>query len=231
MLRDLILRDWTLNRRGLLAMCAIFAAFQVYFVLRVDSPRFWLLATCLYASFLTVIPFTREDKFGSAGWTCTLPVTRPRIVLARFVEAWLLVLGWLGVSFLMAALIPGSRIALGSLGDAGTILAAASAVTLFLSLWLPFTIRFGLLGLLIVAVGAQVLGTVALAVTVTLSRAAKTSVAEVIGAVVAALRSALAILHAAMPPAGFYLLVVAVLAGLHAASYLGAVALFRRREF
>ncbi|MGD8328734.1 MAG: ABC-2 transporter permease [Acidobacteriota bacterium] len=229
MLPDLILRDWKLHRRALLPMMAIFAIFQVYFVLRVDSTTFWLVFTCVYAMGLTIMPLAREDKFGSTAWTCTLPVTRAQIIGARFVEAWLLALAWIAVSTLMAVLIPGSRIAVESLAEPATILLAVTIITVILSLLLPFTIRFGILGVLIVGVAAQILGTVVLLVLV-LTRGRRTAGANPIDIVIGAVRDGITFVHGALPPVAFYLLVLAALAALHWAAYRSAIVLFDRKE-
>jgi len=229
MLPDLILRDWTLHRRALLPMMAIFAVFQVYFVLRVDSTTFWLVFTCLYAMGLTIMPFAREDKFGSAAWTCTLPVTRAQIIGARFVEAWLLALAWIALSTLIAALIPGSNIAVESLAEPATILLAVTIITVILSLLLPFTIRFGILGVLIVGVAAQILGTVVLLVLV-LTGGRRSAGGDPIGSAIGAIGSGITLVHGALPPVAFYLLAFATLAALHWASYRSAVVLFNRKE-
>jgi len=229
MLPELIQRDWALHRRALLPMFAIFGVFQVYFVLRVESTTFWLVFTCLYATALTIMPFAREDKFGSIAWTCTLPVTRAQIILARFVEAWLLALAWVAVSTLLALLIPGSMIALANLGEPATILLAVTIITLILSFLLPFTIRFGILGVLIVGVLAQILGTVVLMVLV-LRRGRGSSGGNPIRDAVGAVRDGITLVHGALPPVAFYLIAFAALAALHWAAYRSAIVLFDRKE-
>lgn len=229
MLRDLVIRDWMLHRRALIPIFAILAAFQVYFVLRAGTTRGWFVFSCFYAAFLTIVPFTREDRFGSTGWTCTLPVTRAQIVRARFVEAWLLVLGWLAASVSIAAITPGSTISLARIAAPATAFVAVAVIVIVLSLLLPFTIRFGILGVILFLVVMQVLGAVVLLV-VTLRGAGGSRGGDPIRSTIEGVRSGLAAAHDALTTVPFHLVVAVLLAALHWAAYRSAVALFRRKE-
>jgi len=230
MLHRLLLREWILTRRALLAPFGIFAVFQAYFVCRSVSPRHWLVFAAVYASFLSLIPFLREDKFHAAAWSCTLPVRRQDLVRARFLAAWIMVTAALALGLVLAGVMPGSRVPIAAVFEPSTLLLAATAVTAILALMLPFAIRFGLVGVLIFLVGFQLLGTVVLLIAVNTSARARPSPGVLTGGI-EALTDALVALRDFLSPTGFYL---AVALALILANWLGfrlAVALFRRREF
>jgi len=225
MLRRLLVRDWLLHGRMLLISYGLFAAFQVYFILRTNSTRHWLVFASVYATFLAISVFAREDRFQSTAWTCTLPVSRREVVRARFVGAWILVTTALVGSMLMAAVIPGSIISVTEALQPATLLLAATATSLVIALVLPFLIRFGLLGLLIFLVAAQVLGSAALVLAIALDGgggAGKSMFSFVTDAVRAT--------QGALTPAPFYLLVAALLMAVNWVGYRFAVRLFTRRE-
>lgn len=225
MLLRLLRRDLLLHGRMLLISYAIFLAFEAYFALRVSSARFWLTAAAIYASFLSITVFAREDKFGSSAWTCTLPVRRSQIVRARFAAAWLLVAAALATGAAMAALLPGTRVVLAEIFRPATLLSAATAVTLVVALMLPFLIRFGLLGIMIFLVGIQLLGAGVLALAMVLGRHGR-HLTLGIGSVFHAVRSA----YEAFPPAISIVLTIALLFAINWAGYRFSVFLFRRRD-
>jgi hypothetical protein len=226
MLLKLLRRDVLLHGRMLLISYAIFLAFEAYFALRVSSARFWLTTAAIYAAFRSITVFAREDKFGSSAWTCTLPVRRAEVVRARFVIAWLLVAAALATGAAMAALLPGTRVVLPEIVLPATLLCAATAVTLIVALMLPFLIRFGLLGIMIFLVGAQMLGAGVLALAMVLGRRGR-HVSVGFSSIAHAVRSA----YEAFPPTISIVLAVALLFAINWAGYRLSVFLFRRRDF
>lgn len=225
MLLKLLRRDVLLHGRMLLISYAFFLAFEAYVAFRVSSARFWLTGAAIYAAFLSITVFAREDKFGSSAWTCTLPVRRTQIVRARFVIAWLLVTAALATGAAMAALLPGTRVVLEEILRPTTLLCAATAITLVVAPMLPFLIRFGLLGVMIFLVGAQLLGAGVLALAIALGRHGR-HVSLGISTVAGAVRSA----YGAFPPAVSVLLSIALLLAINWAGYRFSVFLFRRRD-
>jgi len=230
MLPKLFLRDWILNRKIVLINFAIFSAFQVYLATQVSSARVWLVFASIYASFLAVTLFIREDKFGATGWACTLPVTRRELVLARFIEAWLMVLVALGAMTLLAVVVPGSVVSPADLLQPSTLLISATIVTLVLSLMQPFTIRFGFLGVMIFLIGMQVLGVVLLTALMALRRSGSVTGRPIADAI-STFGSGLAFVREALSPTPFVLLVLAALLLTNWLGYSSAIFLFRRREF
>jgi ABC-type transport system involved in multi-copper enzyme maturation permease subunit len=227
MLPKLFVRDWILNRRVVLLNFAVFGAFQVYSLMRVDSSRAWLVFATIYASFLAVTIFIREDRFGATGWTCTLPVTRRKLVLARYLESWVMVLLALGATTLLAAVLPGSVVHPAEVLRPSTLLIAATIATLVLSLMQPFTIRFGFLGVMIFLVGMQVLGVALLTVLLVLRGSGRGR--PVVDAF-SSLGDALIAVREALSPTSFVLLLLVTLILTNWLGYRSAVFLFGRRE-
>jgi hypothetical protein len=231
MLRELVWRDWILNRRTLLLSFAVFFAFQLYSILRMSSDRAWLVFAAIYASFLTIIPVVVEDTSQATASTCALPVTRTDVVRARFVASWVLTTAVLAVTAALPAVVPGSAVEPAIALQPGTLLAMATTVTAVVALMQPFTIRFGMLGVMIFLVSAQVLGGAALFL------AARFRRPDGVGAGVGPIRAGLSELsaavtavHDAVGPAGFVVVVLAALAVVNWLGYRFAVFLFRRRE-
>jgi hypothetical protein len=229
MLRDLLYREWLLNRLHLLIVLAMVAAFEIYFLLNVDSQRMWLVFTGVFMAFQTIVPFTREDKFQSAGWVLTLPVRREQVVRARWAGAWLLVLAGLLMSTVVGLLLPGSQLVLSQALIPDTVLLAAAIVSIILVLLLPFTIRFGLTGVLIFMVAAQILGAALLVVAV--MGGGRRSLGQGLHALIEGTRGALLGIQAAMTPTVFHVAALAALVLLNWLGYRFALALYRRREF
>jgi hypothetical protein len=230
MLHNLLMREWILSRRNLLAIVGIFLAFQAYFVCRVSSPRLYLIFAAVYASMLTLTLFLREDRFGATAWSCTLPVRRRDLVLARSLGAWIIVTGSLALALLLAGIMPGSAVPVAAVFNPATLFLAAAAVTIVLALMLPFAIRFGFLGVMIFLVGIQVVGVAVLLIAVNTLDSARASKGVLAGGM-EALTEDLAVVRDFLSPPVFYLAVTAALIVVNWLGFRLAVALFRRREF
>lgn len=226
MLRKLLKRDLLLHGRMLLISYGLFLAFQLYTVLNVESARTWAVFASIYASFLSITVFAREDKFQSAAWTCTLPVTRREIVRVRFLGAWLLVTAAMVAATMIAAVTPWSIVRPSEVLRPDTLLVSAAVVTLVVALMLPFLIRFGLLGVMIFLVATQMLGAALLVVAVAFRRRGSGSLRLDLSAI----GDAVGAVHAALPWPVFAVLVLAVLAFLNWGGYRAAVWLYQRRE-
>jgi hypothetical protein len=229
MLRKLLYRDWMLNRMQILIVLSMVAAFEAYFVLQVESARLWMVATGIFMAFQCIVPFTREDKFQSAGWTCTLPVLRREIVQARWAGAWLYVLAGLLIALTLGLLLPGSQATVARALTLDTLLLAGAVVTLILALLLPFTIRFGLAGVMIFLVVMQIAGAAALMVAM-MSRGSNGG-GRPLRIIIEGTRGGLLSMQAALTPTVYYVTVLVALLLINWLGYRLAVALYRRREF
>ncbi len=229
MLTRLLRRDWILNRRGLVPVVAIFAAFQVFLIqLPFDLLRLWLVLTCIFASGMIVVPFARDEKFRTAASSCTLPISRADLVRARYVGAWALVAGTLLVAFALAALVPGSSISPAAAFDPGALLLAGTIVTVILVTLLPFVIRFGLRGMAILLIPFNLLLPIVFVVSKATGR--QDDVEGRVLAGLGALAEWTVVLRESLSTPVFYPAVLLSLVLLNWASYRLALALFRRRE-
>ncbi|MFH1765649.1 MAG: ABC-2 transporter permease [Gemmatimonadota bacterium] len=216
--------DLILNRNAMLVNAGVFGAFFLYMVWRGPDRPFEFAVFCsLLVSFLPLPIVTREDKFKAMGLGCSLPVARRTIVLARYALAFGLAATGLLVVGIAAGWMPNSVMTPGLLFRAGPILAALSVSTIVLALLLPFTLRFGALGLMVALVGFQVLGIILFTVVRLRGPAVggglgKTIVMGIMGA------------HERLGPLGFDALLVFSLLVLLSASLAVSVWVFQRRE-
>ena len=230
MLPKLLYREWILNRQTLMLMLGIFVAYQIYALLNVGSARAWVVMAAGYAAFLTAALFIREDKFRATGWSCILPITRIELVRARFVASWSLVLAALVVATLLAVVLPGTHFAVSEIFDTSTLLIVAALTTLIFAWVLPFSIRFGMAGIIIFLIGAQIGGAVLLLIGSRLNRAGGNT-GRPIRTTLAAISDALISAREALSPEWFTVVVVVLLVATNWLAYRFAAFLFERREF
>jgi hypothetical protein len=160
----LIRKDLIFNRRVLGLNYAFYLLLLPVYAALVGN-----LPPAVYAGFAAVIcsifPLTlvaREDKFRTSALTCSLPVTRDAIVSARYWGGGIVALGATALILLAGYLVPHTGFAARGGGVGPALLVAFVLVGLLQALLLPFTIRYGLAGLVVFLVGTQVLGVVLL---------------------------------------------------------------------
>jgi hypothetical protein len=224
---------WTLVRKDLIfdrrVMVANFAFYLVFLPLYASLVE-WV-PPIVYAGFAAVVssifPLTmvgREDKFRTATLTCSLPVTRGAIVASRYLGGWLVAVA--AVITLMAAgyLAPWTGYAQRGRGDALVAgLTAFTLIGLVIAGLFPFTLRFGIKGLIGFLVFTQVLGMVALIGAVTIGR-------DAIGAVDTGDKGTLRALDWLLGEGGLAIFLVLLVVLLNLASFLVARWIYRRRE-
>jgi ABC-type transport system involved in multi-copper enzyme maturation permease subunit len=159
---------WTLVRKDLILNRKILGLNLAFYLLllpgmasldRTAPPQLYAGFAAVVCSIIPLTLVAREDKFRTAALTCSLPVTRDAIVSARYWGGGLAALA--GTILILAAgyLLPQTGFA--ARGGVGTALLAAFVVLgLVQATLLPFTIRYGLVGLLLFMVALQVLGIV-----------------------------------------------------------------------
>jgi len=221
-------RDLILHRRALLPAALIFAAFQVYFVIAIQHPTLWLVFTCVYLSFFTVIPPNRDDRFGATAWSCTLPLSRADVVRGRYVTGWALAAALFVTALALATFVPGSKIPPAVFMDPDRLLLAAAVATFIIALLLPFALRFGFIGVMLVAVALQIAA--ALLFVVAKITGGQNSVEGGIAAAFRALAAGVAALRATLSVPVFQLTLLLTLVLVNWLSYRFSVALFRRRD-
>ena len=220
-----IRKDLILNRNVILINAVIFGACLTLFTTWEQDlpPRLYAGFSSFLLAFLPAVLVTREDKFNAMALGCSLPVSRKAIVQARFALSVGIALPGILGAFLLGAFLPYSNFRAADLFAWAPILIGLAGVTIVLSLLLPFTLRFGMKGIMIFLIATQVLGVVLLTVVkVTGSSMDKAIVGRIIGFFVRA--------HEVLGSTGFNLSLAASLLSLLGLSYLVSVRVFERRE-
>jgi hypothetical protein len=210
-------------------MLGILVAYQIYALMNVESARAWFVMAAGYAAFLTAALFIREDKFRATGWSCILPIKRIELVRARFVSSWALVIGALVLATLLAVVVPGTHFPVGDIFDLSTLLIVAALTTLIFAWILPFSIRFGMAGIMIFLVGAQIGGVLLLLIGSRIGRASGSS-ERPIRATMTAISDALVGAREALSPTLFTVVVLIALVAANWLAYRFSAFLFERRE-
>jgi hypothetical protein len=235
MTTELFRRDWILLRRDLILTWRVmlpsilfYTAFQVWIVREINHPTLWLVFICVYMTFLTVIPINVDDKAGTNAWSCTLPVTRADLVRGRYVTAWALIALMFTLAILVATFVPGSKLSAEMILNPNSLLLTMGIATFILAPLIPFTLKFGMMGVMLMLVVFQVLGA-GLFVVARLTGAMD----AVEGGIAAPFRVVIGGVTAFrdnLPALAFQLVVLAALVLVNAASYRFALAIFRRKE-
>jgi hypothetical protein len=217
--------DLIMNRNAMLVNMCTSGAFLLYMTWRgPTSPVTFAVFGSLMVSMLPAIIVTREDKFKAMGLGCSLPVARRTIVLARYALSLGLAGMGLAVAMNLGAWMPNSVMSPELLFRQGPLLAGVSVSVLLIALVLPFTLRFGLLGLMLALVGFQVMGIILFTVVQLTGSSADHALAErIIGGIAA--------LYSRLGAFGFDILLLGALLALLAASLAVSVRVFQLREF
>lgn len=221
-----IRKDLILNQTALLANLLIMVGFLCFMSSWEEGAPAGSFAffSGIMMAFVPVMVITREDKFKAMALGCSLPVTRKTIVQSRYLFAVACSVLGISLAFLLGAFFPLSQLDPAQLFRPGAIFLALSVTTLAVALLLPFTLRFGAMGLILVLAGFQVLGIVALTlVRLKESSADRRLIDMLVGSVVD--------LHSHFGSGAFYLLLLLFLSGMLAASYGLSLWVFSRREF
>jgi hypothetical protein len=218
--------EYLFLRKQILIVLAIFSAFFAYMASQINSPRVFIIATGLMVGLS--MPFTilaREDKFKTASLVCSLPVRRSSVVLGKYAATWITIGFGLGYALLFTAVLPFTNVAVSEILSAKTLLISLFLVSLVFAVILPFTLRFGLTGIIILLVAGQLLGIVVLLLT-HFGGGARNPMRGFLRAIEGGLRALL--YHE--PTAGFLLALLAAVLAINALSLLAGLALYGRRD-
>jgi len=218
--KDLILGHRTLIVNGSMALVAPFI------LLLPDEPPPVILYVLYVGLMCTMLPvglIAKEEKFSATAFTCSLPMTRRDIVTSRYLGGWFIAGGSMAV-VLALGLTVGAVRDLWSDGASGGLLAGFVILGLTIAIVIPFTIRFGMNGLLFGLVGLQVLGMVMFLLALAtggldaVERAVKTAV-DAVGSY-----------HEGVGPIGFAATVILGVAVLNWLSWKASLRIFRTRD-
>ena len=218
--------EYLFNRRQILIVLAIFTAYFAYMAYWIDSPRLFVIMTSVMIGLS--MPFTslgREDKFKTASLVCSLPVRRSTVVLGKYAAIWIAIGLGMGYALLFTAVFPLSKFSVSEILSARTLLVSLFLISLIISVTLPFTLRFGLTGIIILLIGLQLLGVVAFVLAQFAGRA-RNPMRVVIRAIEVGLRT---LLYHELT-ASFLLVLLAAIVALNVVSILVGRALYVRRE-
>lgn len=218
--------EYLFNRNQILIVLAIFTAYFAFMAYQIDSPRVFIVLTSLMIGLS--IPFTilgREDKFKTAALVCSLPVRRPVVVLGKYAATWAAIGLGLAYSLVLAAALPFAKFSVGEILTIKVLFVSLFLISLMFAVILPFTIRFGFTGIIILIVGLQFLGVIALVLAQTL-KGANNPMRVLLRAAESGLKGLL--YHESTP--GFLLALLAAVVAVNALSVLISVALYSRRS-
>ena len=224
MLRKLFLKDARLNPHLFWGVIPFFA--WVAYALREDGAPVGMLTVVsgVMGAATAATVAAREDRFHATALLASLPVPRETLVLSRYLLA--AVAGaacFLGAAAL-AALLPWSSHALGSIFDPRTVVMALVIAGSSVAVMLPMALRFGLVGVVAFFAVLQVVGVALFFISSMFGL--RQPMRVVFGSVDAGLRA----LHESFAGAGASALAVVVLAGALWVSYRLSIWLTTRRD-
>jgi ABC-2 family transporter protein len=220
--------EFLFSRRQLFIVLAIFTAYFAFMAARIDSPRVFVVTTSLMIGLsMPFVILGREDKFKTSALVCSLPVRRSTVVLGKYAATWAAIGLGLAYAIAVTAVLPFTKFRVAEVLTGRALLVSLFLISLIFAVILPFTLRFGLTGIIILLVSAQLLGILALVLTRALGGGKNSLLRAVFGTVERALRSLLN--HEAT--AGFVLALLGGILAVGAASLLISRALYARREF
>jgi hypothetical protein len=175
--------------------------------------------------FLPIIIVTREDKFKAAALTCSLPVRRATIVASRYVGGWLVALTCALLAVVSMYLLSW-WVGAPAAPESATLVTMVAIMGLSIALMMPFTLRFGVAGVIILLVALQLTG-----ILVLVGAALLGLPAGFIGrGADAALRAGQRV-HETLGTTGFSAMVVFMVLVLNVASCRLSAWVYERREF
>lgn len=218
--------EYLFNRKQILIVLAIFTAYFAYMAYQIPSPRVFVVMTSLMIGLS--IPFTvlgREDKFKTASLVCSLPVNRTTVVAGKYVATWAAIALGLLYALVLAAVLPFSKVSVGEILTIKVLFVSLFLISLMFAVILPFTIRFGFVGIIVLLVGFQILGVIALVLAQAL-KGANNPMRVLLRAAESGLKGLL--YHEAT--AGFLMTLLAAIVAVNAVSLLISTALYARRS-
>jgi len=225
MLRILRL-EYLFNRKQILIVLAIFTAYFAYVAYQVPSPRLFIVMTSLMIGLS--IPFTilgREDKFKTASLVCSLPVGRATVVAGKYVATWAAIGLGLLYALVLAAVLPFAKFPVSEILTFKFLLISLFLISVMFAVILPFTLRFGFVGIIILLTGLQLLGVIALVLAQAL-KGADNPMRVLFRTAESGLKGLL--YHETTP--GFVLALLAAVVAVNALSLLISTALYARRS-
>lgn len=222
---NLLYKDWVLNKQNIAIFALLIVVNMSWFAWQGAPAHIYYFFGALIAGFVPVSLLIQEEKFHSVVLSCSLPVDRNLIVRSKYVGGWIAgVLVLVLITFLPLA-IPGAewRPWRGLAG--GGWLAGLFGLTLVIGGLVPFSMRFGFVGVLVLLVALQLGGALSMLVMVVTPEGR-----VVVGAVLGFLPKIFEWMRGVLGVQGFMVVGAAVLLMLNVLSYELSCRLFRTKD-
>ena len=158
MISHILRSEFILNKKVLLMFLVMVVALAVIYPLLLDaSPKVVLGASAVYLSFFPASALARQSKFKADVVICSLPVTRNKLVIGKYLFTALLFCGGLVLISCILLALPGRQYALADVLSANRVVNFLFAVGAASALLIPLILRFGFTGILIFVLGLNVL--------------------------------------------------------------------------
>jgi hypothetical protein len=222
---NLIRKELILNRLNILIFGGMIAAYAVYMPLRNVSTGFLMVSIGIISAFIPISFQAREDRFKGAALNCSLPTSRNQLILARYITGWLMMMAGIFLTIAILLIIPGGRVMILSLLTLRSLILWIFIMSLVFSLILPFTMRFGFIGVMVFLVSVQILGILMLVVA-QIFRGKTNAIRALINGISGLIRS----LKAGLGESGFLLFGVLLILIMNFFSFFISRHLFVRRD-
>lgn len=229
MLSPIIRYDLRLSLRVLMFCLALWLPCMALNSYLVPHVRFILILGSVLAALMPAMIFSREDKFRAAVTLCSLPVTRRQCVRARYLLSWLLMLSFQMLMSGCLVLIPGNNIRAEDLASLPNLLLMLTVTAVTLPVLLPFLLRYGMKGIMILLMAGQGLG-VLLVLGALVFRGVAGSTGDPLRLAVGGLRAGIHLFDAIAAAPGWIFILVLILGLIQRGSFLITRNLFEKKE-
>ena len=146
----LIKKDFIVSRNSLLINLAILFAMLIL-MFKIALPDFFLFMGIIYIVLLVISPITLEDKLKTWSLTSSLPTNRKRIIVSRYIYASIIIIVMVGVlflyGFLLDSLMTSRYINFSENFSYGQLISVFFLATILAAIFIPFTYKFGQMGI------------------------------------------------------------------------------------
>jgi len=226
MLHNLIVLDVLYNKRMFLIFGGILVLVYLFYPLLMDEPKVITVFCLFYLGILPAMSLGRMHRFRTATMTCSLPVIRRKVVQSKYMVSVGFCVAGIVLFLLVMAVNPMLRFPRAQVFEHQTICTGIFALAVMMSVLSPLILRFGVMGIVIIMVGLQILGTVVLL----LASRAGSGFRSALDATIGGVGGAFAFLRSVMGQPGYSLFLVAAGGLLIYLSYLASAAAFERKE-
>jgi ABC-type transport system involved in multi-copper enzyme maturation permease subunit len=225
MLRNLLVQEYLFNKKNLLIFAVMLPLFFVFYPILVDEGGV-VVGFCF--AYIGILPATipaKEHRYRTAAITCSMPVTRKQVVRSKYLAALIFCAVGIALFLLVSAINPMLQFPLQQIFNLKTIATGIFVLSICLAVLFPIIMRFGIMGIMIVLIIFQVLGSAMLLLASQLSRGFRGG----IDAVFKTIGGAFQFLQSTFGSPGYPLFLLAAAGILIFLSHVVCIAVFRRK--